>query len=52
MRIATGEAEENSPKASAKVSGGKTGGKKRAEALTAERRREIAQAAARKRWSD
>ena len=51
MKIATGEIEEKAPKA-AQVKGGKAGGKKRAETLDAERRSEIAQAAARKRWSD
>ena len=51
MRIATGEVEETSAKAG-QSKGGKIGGKKRAEALTPARRREIAQAAARKRWAD
>jgi hypothetical protein len=49
MRIATGEAQETPAKA-AQAKGGKAGGKKRAETLTPERRREIAQAAAQKRW--
>ena len=49
VKIATGEVEENIP-AAAKRNGGLAGGKKRAEALTAERRREIAKAAAEARW--
>ena len=52
-RIATGEIEDN-PTAADKAHhsrGGKKGGAARAEALTKERRHEIAQAAARKRWS-
>ena len=51
MRIATGEVEDKATK-TAQVKGGKAGGKKRAEALTPERRREIAKAAAQKRWKD
>jgi len=51
MKIATGEVEDKAPKAG-RAKGGKVGGKKRAENLSAERRSEIAQAAARKRWSD
>ena len=49
-RIATGESEEEyvNPGQSA---GGRKGGKSRAESLSAERRREIAQAGARARWS-
>lgn len=50
MRIATGEIEEKPPKATKRSASGKVGGRKRAEALTPERRREIAQAAAQKRW--
>jgi hypothetical protein len=51
MKIATGECEEKTTKAG-RVKGGKAGGKKRAASLTPERRSEIAQAAALKRWSD
>jgi len=51
-RIATGEIEETKPTKAGQLKGGKAGGKKRAETLTAKRRSEIAQAAARKRWSD
>lgn len=52
-RIATGEIEDNAtPADKAHHSrGGKKGGAARAEALTKERRREIARAAALKRWS-
>jgi hypothetical protein len=51
MKIATGEAEDKTPK-TGRAKGGKAGGKKRAETLDAKRRSQIAQAAARKRWSD
>lgn len=54
MRIATGEETEDAPDdgkdPAAKALGAK-GGRKRAETLTPERRREIAKAAAAKRWS-
>jgi hypothetical protein len=53
MRIATGEIEEQSPGSEGKEyarKGGLKGGKARAQALTAERRQEIAKEAARKRW--
>ena len=54
MRIATGEAEEeyedDGKDPAAKALGAK-GGKARAKKLSAERRREIAQKAAAKRWS-
>ena len=55
MRIATGEEQEETEcpddgkDPAAKALGAK-GGKKRAESMTPERRREIAQAAAQKRW--
>ena len=52
-RIATGEEEEDMPnggKDPAAKSLGSRGGKARAEALSAKRRREIASQAARKRW--
>jgi hypothetical protein len=50
-RIATGEIEdERDPIKSAAAELGSRGGKKRAENMTPERRREIAQAAAQKRW--
>lgn len=52
-RIATGEIEdERESLSSAAAEMGRAGGKKRAENMTPERRREIAQAAARKRWKD
>ena len=41
---------ENTPAAVAKRKGAATGGKRRADKLTPERRREIAQKAAAKRW--
>jgi hypothetical protein len=52
MRIATGEAQENleTGKEYARK-GGLIGGKARAKVLSAKRRKEIAQKAARKRWS-
>lgn len=54
-RIATGEEANDLPaddgKDPAAVSMGKRGGKARAESMTAERRAEIATAAAKKRWS-
>lgn len=54
MRIATGEIEEDiDPKAAASSAAaelGKRGGKARKEALTPERRKEIARKAAIKRW--
>ena len=53
MQIATGEAEEeieNDGKDPAAKALGAKGGKKRAENMTAERRREIAKKAAQKRW--
>ena len=53
MRIATGDeaddVQDDGKDPAAKALGAK-GGKKRAENMTPERRREIAQAAARKRW--
>ena len=53
MRIATGEEEEefeDDGKNKAAVELGKRGGKRRAESLSAERRSEIAQKAAKTRW--
>lgn len=49
-RIATGEEEETDEKSSAAAELGKKGGKARAEAMTPERRKEIARKAAKKRW--
>lgn len=50
-KIATGEIEDTADATkSAAAQLGSLGGKKRAENMTPERRREIAQAAARKRW--
>ena len=55
MRIATGEEQEDFPaddgKDKAAQSLGQRGGRARAEALSAKRRKEIAEKAARKRWS-
>ena len=55
MRIATGEEQEDFPTADGKdkaaQSLGQRGGRARAEALSAKRRKEIAEKAARKRWS-
>ena len=52
MRIATGEAEDTKtdPGKEYARKGGLKGGRARAKALTPEQRREIARAAARKRW--
>ncbi len=58
MRIATGEAKDHlsQPKNPAAVElgrrGGLKGGKARASKMSAERRKEIARSAARKRWGD
>ena len=50
-RIATGEIpEETKPTVPARAAGGRAGGRKRAELLTAERRSEIARVAAKARW--
>lgn len=52
-RIATGEVEdEREALSSAAAEMGRKGGKARAEAMTPERRAEIARAAAAKRWSN
>lgn len=52
-KIATGEIEdERESLSSAAAEMGRKGGQRRAENMTPERRREIAQAAARKRWED
>jgi hypothetical protein len=52
--LATGNAESNteSPKAEAGRKGGIKGGSARAQKLSAQRRAEIARAAARKRWQE
>jgi hypothetical protein len=50
MRVATGEAEEDSGKMPGRAKGGRKGGKSRARALTPEQRSKIAQAAAAARW--
>jgi hypothetical protein len=50
MRIATGEAEEDSGKAPQRAKGGVKGGKARAAVLTSEQRSQIAHAAAAARW--
>jgi hypothetical protein len=49
MQILTGEIEETLP-ATRRAEGGKIGGKARAKALSAARRKEIAQRAAKARW--
>ena len=49
VKTATGEIEDDLP--SAKRNGGLVGGKKRAEKLTPERRKEIAERAIAARWS-
>lgn len=51
-KIATGEIEDERPAlSSAAAELGRKGGKKRAESMTPERRKEIAQKAAAKRWN-
>ena len=50
-RIATGEELDDMPARSAAAEMGKKGGEARANAMTPERRAEIAKAAALKRWS-
>jgi hypothetical protein len=52
MRIATGEIEESAPTMAARSKAGKIGGKRRAEALPENKRRQIAQKAARARWGN
>ena len=49
-KIATGEIDDERPLSSAAAELGRLGGKKRAENMTAERRTEIAKAAAAARW--
>lgn len=49
-KIATGEIEDERDTKSAAAQLGSLGGKKRAETMTPERRKEIAQKAAEKRW--
>ena len=48
MRIATGEIKEEKP--SGRIRSGRAGGRARATTLSAEKRKEIARAAAKKRW--
>lgn len=50
MRLATGEAKEDSLKVPGRKASGKAGGAARAKALTLEERKEIAQKAAKARW--
>lgn len=50
-RIATGEQEDTKIEHPEKREGGRSGGRARAEALSPEQRSEIAQVAARARWS-
>jgi hypothetical protein len=53
MRVLTGEADDSPPitgKSAAAQELGRAGGKKRAENMSPERRREIAKAAAARRW--
>lgn len=50
-KIATGEIQDTPSAAPKRAIGGKRGGKARAERLTPEQRREIAQKAARLRWN-
>lgn len=49
-KIATGEIEDERPLSSAAAELGRKGGKKRAENMSPERRKEIAKKAAEKRW--
>jgi len=49
-RIATGEATEDRGVMPSRATGGKAGGKARAQALTPERRSQIAKSGAAKRW--
>ena len=49
MKIATGQEAEELPK-TRRAEGGKIGGKKRAEALSPKKRKEIAEKAAKARW--
>jgi hypothetical protein len=50
-RIATGEIQEGKPPKSAAAELGSKGGKARAKALSAKKRKEIARKAATKRWT-
>jgi hypothetical protein len=50
MRIATGEVEDKPSKTPLRANGGKVGGKARAEKLTPEQRKQIAEKAAKIRW--
>jgi len=54
MRVATGEIEEKTAETGKEYArmGGLKGGKRRAESLTPDRRREIARLAAKKRWGE
>lgn len=49
MRLATGEAQEKAPK-TRRAEGGKVGGVNRAKSLSPEKRKEIAEKAAKARW--
>lgn len=51
-RIATGEIEETETAVPNRAKGGKIGGKRRAERLNPEKRREIAKKAAESRWKN
>ena len=52
MRIATGEVEETGYKQPGRRKGGRIGGKRRAQSLTREERKEIARQGATARWRD
>jgi len=52
MRIATGEEFETSRSRSGKIRSGAAGAKARAEKLTPQQRKDIARAAASRRWAD
>jgi hypothetical protein len=51
-KIATGEIEDDRGAVPKRAKGGRKGGKARAEALSPDKRSEIARAAAAKRWKD
>jgi hypothetical protein len=50
MRIATGQVQDVPSRAPGRAAGGKVGGKARAQALSPEKRKEIAEKAAKARW--
>jgi len=50
MRIATGQVEDESSKTPKRAAGGKKGGPARSASLTPEKRKEIAEKAAKARW--